>query len=68
MGFLSFLVLILVVCALAYGGCWVLGKMVPGHPVIIDYIIWGVALFIIGMALLNATGLTSYDPQIPRLK
>lgn len=67
MSFIAFIILCVVVCAIASIGCWALRRFLPGHPVTVDYIIWGVALFIILVNLFGATGLVRYDPQIPRL-
>jgi len=67
MGFLEFIILCAIVVAIAGGGTWALRYFMPEHPQIIELIIWGVAILIIVVALLRATGLLSHDPQIPRL-
>jgi hypothetical protein len=68
MGFLEFVLLCVITLAIAAGAVWILGHFLPGHPAIVDLLIWGVAVLIIVMALLRATGLLHYDPQIPRVR
>lgn len=67
MGFVEFLILCAITVAIAYAAVWLLGYFLPGHPAIVDKIIWGVAILIIVMQLLKATGLLSHDPQIPKV-
>ena len=67
MGFVEFLIMCLVTAAIAYVAVWLLGHFLPGHPAVIDTIIWGIAVLIIIVALLKATGIMSYDPQIPKV-
>jgi len=67
MGFGAFIILCIVVCVLAWVGSWVIGQLAPGHPAIVDRIIWIAAVVIIAIALLQATGIMSHDPQIPKL-
>lgn len=68
MGLIEFIVLCIITLVIAYGGIWLLGYLVPGHPAIIDKVIWILACAIILVALVRATGLMSYDPQIPRVR
>lgn len=67
MGFVEFLLLVFITLGIAYGAVWALGYFLPGHPAVVDTVIWGVAVLIIVMALLKATGVMSHDPQIPKL-
>lgn len=67
MGFVEFLIMAGITVGIAYVAILVLGLLAPGHPALVDQLIWGVAILIIVMALLKATGLTSHDPVIPRL-
>ena len=67
MGFLEFLIMCFITIAIAYVAVWALGHFLPGHPAIVDTIIWGVAVLIILVALLKATGVMHYDPQIPKV-
>jgi hypothetical protein len=68
MGLFAFIILCFIVVALAWLGVWVIGHFAPGHPAIIDRIIWGVAVLIILYNLFTAMGLMSHDPQIPSFR
>ena len=65
MGIGAFLLYSLVVVVLVYLFTVVIDKLAPGHPVIINQIAWGVAVLIIVALLVQATGLSQYDPKIP---
>lgn len=67
MGMGSFIFLCIIVVAIAWIGVWALNEFLPGHPPIVDKLIWGVAVLIILFNLFSALGLLSYDPQIPRI-
>lgn len=67
MGFGEFIFLCIIVIAIAWIGVWILGQFVPGHPAIVDKIIWGVAVLIILVSLFRALGIMSHDPQIPKI-
>jgi hypothetical protein len=67
MGLFEFILLCFVVVALAWVGCWALDTFMPGHPGIVNKIIWGVAIFIIIWQLLAATGILGHDPRIPHV-
>ncbi len=67
MGLGEFILFCGIVVGIAWGGVWALGYFLPGHPGIVDKIIWGLAIIIIVAKALHATGLLSHDPQIPRL-
>ena len=67
MGFGAFIIICFVVVAIAAVGTWALRKFVSECPPIVHTIIWGVAIFIIIVTLLKATGIMSHDPQIPQL-
>jgi|GEM_PF-5195975 hypothetical protein len=67
MTFGAFIILCIIVCALASLGSWLIRKFMPDRPPAVDYIIWGVALAIIIVTLFSATGLMRYDPKIPHL-
>ena len=68
MGFIEFLVLCFVVVGIAWLAVWALGYFWTGHPAIIDKVIWGIAIAIILVTLIRATGLLAHDPQIPKLR
>jgi hypothetical protein len=67
-GILEFLVFAVIVVLLAYFAIWVLGKLAPGHPVIVDNILWVVAVGLIVLRLVEAMGLLGMDPKIPRVR
>jgi hypothetical protein len=67
MGILEFFVLAVVVGVLAWLAVWVLGKLAPGHPKLLDNLIWFVACLVLILTLLQALGLLGHDPQIPRI-
>lgn len=67
MGLIAFLlVCVIVVCACALA-VWAIGYFAPGHPALIDKLIWGVGVLIILMLLLQATGILSHDVRIPHV-
>ena len=68
MGVIEFFLLCVVVVLLAALAVWVIDYFAPGHPDIIDKLIWGVAVVVVIIALAQATGLLGHDPQIPRLR
>jgi cobalamin synthase len=68
MGMVEFVILAIVVCAIAGVSVWLLAYFIPTHPPLIDKLIWGLAIFIIVLTLIRATGLLHYDPQIPAVK
>jgi hypothetical protein len=66
MGLLELLIYVVVVVLIGWVAIWVLGQLAPGHPGIIDNIIWVVVVLIILLVVVRALGV--YDPQIPRLR
>ena len=68
MGVLEFFILVLVVVVLAALTVWAIGQFAPGTPPLIIKIVWGVAVLIIVVVLIQALGLMGHDPQIPRLR
>jgi len=68
MGFIEFIVICIVVIALAWCGTWALDYFFAGHPAIVNKLIWGIAVVIILVILAQAIGLMSHDPKIPSLK
>lgn len=66
MGFVELLVFIGFVLGFAWIAVWIFGYFLSGHPVIVDKLIWGVAIVIIVMKLAAALGLSGVDPQIPQ--
>ena len=68
MGVIEFFIFAVVVVILGWLAVFALGKLAPGHPAIIDTIIWCVVVLVIVVMLAQAMGLTGYDPRIPRLR
>ncbi len=68
MGVIELLIYIVLVVLIGYAAIWVLGKLAPGHPAIIDNIIWVVVVLLIVVVLMSALGLTGLDPKVPRLR
>ena len=62
---IGLLIYVVVVVLLGYLAVWVLSKLAPGHPGIIDNIIWVVVVLIIVLVLLRAFGVG--DVAVPRL-
>ncbi len=67
MGFIEFLILCFVVLVAAAIFVWAVGYFAPTHPPIVDKLAWGVAILIILVALLTATGILSHDIRIPHI-
>jgi hypothetical protein len=65
MGLLAFGVFAILVICIAYLIVWVAGKLAPGHPGIVDNIIWVLAVVIIVFELAGALGL--HDVAIPKV-
>ena len=68
MGLIEFLVFAVVVVIIGWVAVFVLGKLAPGHPGIIDNIIWCVVVLVVLLTLVQAMGLMGHDPQIPRVR
>ena len=68
MGVIELFVYIAVVVMIGWVCVWGLGQLAPGHPGIIDNIIWFLVVLMIIFAVADATGLVGRDPQIPRLR
>lgn len=66
MGLLEFGIFCLLVIGIAYFLVWILGRLMPGHPGIIDNIIWVLAVVIIVFQLAGALGLS--DVTIPKVR
>ncbi|HXJ74205.1 MAG TPA: hypothetical protein VNM37_15250 [Candidatus Dormibacteraeota bacterium] len=66
MGLIELLLYIVVVALIGWLAIWVLGQLAPGHPGIIDNIIWVVVVLLIVLVLVRAFGIL--DPPVPRLR
>ena len=57
---------IVLAALLGYLAIWVLGKLAPGHPTIIDSIIWVVVVLFVVLLVARAIGLV--DIPVPRVR
>lgn len=67
MSVVALFIYIVLVALLGYLAVWVLGKLAPGHPGIIDNIIWVIVVLVIIVVLVQAFGLGG-GPMVPRLR
>jgi len=67
MPLITLLIYIVLVVGLCYLAVWVMGKLMPGHPALVDNVIWVICVLIIVMMLLQAFGLLGSGPMVPRL-
>jgi hypothetical protein len=67
MPLLTLLIYVVLVVLLVYLAVWVIGKLAPGHPPIVDNILWVVCVLIIVLMLLQAFGVMGSGPMVPRL-
>ncbi len=65
MGLISLGLFIVIAVVIGYVIIWVLGALAPGHPAIIDNLIWVIVVLIVLVTVFRALGGT--DVQIPRL-
>ncbi len=65
MGLISFLIFAVIVLCIAAFFVWVLGRLAPGHPSILDNVIWVLAVVIVLLQLWQAVG--GHDVPIPRV-
>jgi hypothetical protein len=63
---ITLFVYIIVAVLLGYLAIWVLGKLAPGHPAIIDNIIWVVVVLFVVLLVARAVGIV--DIPVPRLR
>jgi hypothetical protein len=68
MGLIEFLFLVVIVVLIGWVAIYALDTLAPGHPAIINRIIWLVVVLIIIWTLVTATGLIAYDPPLPRFR
>ena len=57
------LYVVLIVC-IGWLAIWVLGRLAPGHPAIVDNIIWVVVVLVLVLTLARAFGMG--DVPVPR--
>ncbi len=68
MGLFAFLIFAVVAVLACAAAVWVIDYLAPGHPAIIDKLIWVLCVVIIVLMLASAVGLFSHDIQIPRVR
>ena len=68
MGLFQFLLIAVVVVVACAGAVWIMAQIAPSHPHIIDTLIWVLAVVILVLILVQATGLMSHDVAIPKLR
>ena len=66
MSLIALLIYIVIVALIGYVAVWALGMLAPGHPAILDGIVWIVVVLIILIVLAQALGVTG--PAVPRLR
>lgn len=67
MGFIAFVISCLFILGIAWVGVWAAGYIAPGHPAIVDRLIWGIAIMLIIVSFLQAVGVMQHDPIIPHI-
>ncbi len=67
MSVIALFIYIVVVALIGWLAVWVLGMLAPGHPAIIDNVIWVIVVLVIAIVVLQALGLMGGGPMVPRL-
>jgi len=62
---IGLLIYIVFVVLIGWLAIWVLGRLAPGHPPLIDNVIWVLIVLVIVLVLARAIGLS--DVPVPRL-
>lgn len=62
---LGLLLYVVVIVLIGWLAIWILGRLAPGHPAIIDNIIWVVVVLMVVLVLARALGVS--DVAVPRL-
>lgn len=57
------IVLVVFICWVAI---WFLGQIAPGHPAIVDNLIWALCVLLVILVLVNAFGIV--DIPVPRVR
>lgn len=68
MALISLFLYIVVVAVIGAAAVWLLGQLAPGHPAILDTLVWVVVVILIVLVLAQAFGVAGINPQIPRLR
>lgn len=60
------LLTIVVIVLVCWAAIWVIGQLAPGHPAIVDRLIWVLCVVLVVVVLINAFGIV--DVPVPRLR
>lgn len=63
---ITLLFTIVVIVLICYAAVWVIGQLAPGHPGIVDKLIWVLCVVLVVIVLVNAFGIV--DVPVPRLR
>ena len=63
---IGLLLYVVVFVLLGWLAIWVLGRLAPGHPAIIDNVIWVVVVLFVVLLVVRAVGIM--DIPVPRLR
>lgn len=63
---IALLFTIVVIVLLCWVAVWILGQLAPGHPAIVDKLIWVLCVLLVIVVLINAVGIV--DIPVPRLR
>jgi len=67
MGIVEFFVVTVIVVFLCWLAVTAANYLAPGHPAIVDKLLWAVGILVIVVLFLRATGLMDYDVRIPHV-
>jgi hypothetical protein len=62
----SLLLTIVVVVLICWAAIWILTQIAPGHPAVIDRLIWVLCVVVVALVLIQAFGIA--DVPVPRVR
>jgi hypothetical protein len=62
----SLLLTIVVVVLICWVAVWIIGSIAPGHPAVIDRMIWILCVVVVALVLIQAFGIA--DVPVPRVR
>jgi hypothetical protein len=62
----SLLLTIVVVVLICWAAIWILTQIAPGHPAVIDRLIWVLCVVVVALVLIQAFGIA--DVPVPRIR
>jgi hypothetical protein len=62
----SLLLTIVVVVLICWVAVWIIGQIAPGHPAVIDRMIWILCVVVVALVLIQAFGIA--DVPVPRVR